>query len=97
MVSIHISFLLKKDSRYLKKLKILTFLLIFFFIIFQPPPRPELIDHKVIDGHIIPNRVLFTSPVALQEPFPTLAFEDNLKVTISFFTQSDGRSTKSMF
>ncbi|CAO1432098.1 unnamed protein product [Diamesa tonsa] len=61
---------------------------------FKPPPRPDMIDKKVIDGHIIPNRVMFTAPARLDEPFPTLAFEDNLKVTITFFTQNDGKHTK---
>lgn len=53
-----------------------------------------MIDKKVIDGHIIPNRVMFTAPARLDEPFPTLAFEDNLKVTITFFTQNDGKHIK---
>lgn len=56
-----------------------------------------MIDKKVIDGHIIPNRVMFTAPARLDEPFPTLAFEDNLKVTITFFTQNDGKHTKRKF
>lgn len=53
-----------------------------------------MIDKKVIDGHIIPNRVMFTAPARLDEPYPTLAFEDNLKVTITFFTQNDGKHIK---
>lgn len=54
-----------------------------------------MIDNKVIDGHIIPNRVVFTSSAPIEVPFKTLAFEDNLKVTISFFTQGEGRTKKS--
>jgi hypothetical protein len=61
----------------------------------QPPPRPELIDKKVIDGHVIPNHVIFTSSATLDHPFETEAFEDNLKVTATFFTQNDGKSAKS--
>ncbi|KAG5673151.1 hypothetical protein PVAND_003219 [Polypedilum vanderplanki] len=61
---------------------------------FKPPPRPELIDKKVIDGHVIPNHVIFTSSATLDHPFETEAFEDNLKVTATFFTQNDGKSAK---
>uniref|UniRef100_U5EXZ7 Putative fasciclin 1 n=1 Tax=Corethrella appendiculata TaxID=1370023 RepID=U5EXZ7_9DIPT len=61
---------------------------------FKPPPRPDMIDKKVIDGHVIPNKVIFTEPAPLDEPLETLAFEDNVKVTITFFTQTDGKSTK---
>lgn len=63
----------------------------------QPSPRPDLIDKKVIDGHVIPNKVIFTSSAAIDEPYYTLAFEDNLKVTVSFFTQQSGKETKSKF
>ncbi|XP_063703463.1 fasciclin-1 isoform X2 [Culicoides brevitarsis] len=61
---------------------------------FKPSPRPDLIDKKVIDGHVIPNKVIFTSSAAIEEPYYTLAFEDNLKVTVSFFTQHAGKETK---
>jgi hypothetical protein len=54
-----------------------------------------LIDKKVIDGHVIPNHVIFTSSAKLDHPFPTAAMEDNLKVTATFFTQNDGKSSKS--
>ena len=43
-----------------------------------------MIDTKVIDGHVIPNHVLFVNPTTKNVPFETLAFGDNLKVTISF-------------
>lgn len=65
--------------------------------LFQPHPRPELIDQKVIDGHIIPNRVVFTKSAPIEQPFETLAFEDNIKVTITFFTQGEGRNLKSKY
>lgn len=53
------------------------------------------IDHQVIDGHVIPNQVLFTAPTPSNKPYETLAFGDNLKVTISFSTEhSDKGSDK---
>ncbi|XP_062536830.1 fasciclin-1 isoform X2 [Armigeres subalbatus] len=61
---------------------------------FKPPPRPDMIDRKVIDGHVIPNRVIFTAPAPLDDPLETLAFEDNLKVTITFFKQGEGKNAK---
>lgn len=54
-----------------------------------------MIDKKVIDGHVIPNHVIFTAPAHLEHPYSTEAFEDNLKVTATFFTQNDGKQTKS--
>lgn len=63
----------------------------------QPGSRPEKIDAKVIDGHVIPNKVLFTEPAAKDTPFQTLAFGDNLKVTISFTKQTDGKTSQSKF
>ena len=53
-----------------------------------------MIDKKVIDGHVIPNHVIFTSPAHLEHPYSTEAFEDNLKVTATFFTQNDGKQNK---
>lgn len=55
-----------------------------------------MIDKKVIDGHVIPNNVVFTSSAPIEEPFETLAFEDNMKVTVTFFTQGEGKRAKSM-
>ncbi|GAB0092810.1 fasciclin-1 [Sergentomyia squamirostris] len=60
---------------------------------FKPPPRADLFDKKVIDGHVIANRVLFTVAAPYGEPLPTLAFEDNLKVQITF-SQSEGKPAK---
>ncbi|XP_037921573.1 fasciclin-1 isoform X4 [Hermetia illucens] len=57
---------------------------------FKPSPRPDLIDRKVIDGHVIPNRVIFTTSAPLETPQTTLAFEDNIKVSVSFFSQKEG-------
>ncbi|XP_047100720.1 fasciclin-1 isoform X1 [Schistocerca piceifrons] len=61
---------------------------------FKPLPRPEKIDQKVIDGHIIPNHVLFTSATPLDEEYETLAFTDMLRVVISFTMESDGKAHK---
>lgn len=61
----------------------------------QPPPRPDLIDRKVIDGHVIPHHVIFTAPARLEHAYETIAFEDNLKVTATFFTSTDGKQPKS--
>lgn len=58
---------------------------------FQPQPRPELIDIRVVDGHIIPDKVLFTKATSDDIPYPTLAFSDNIKVTISFAKTDDGK------
>lgn len=54
-----------------------------------------MIDKKVIDGHVIPGRVIFTSSAHMEHAYETEAFEDNLKVTATFFTQNDGKQTKS--
>lgn len=56
----------------------------------QPHPRPELIDARVVDGHVIPNLVLFTRATPDDHPYETLAFSDNLKVTISFSKTEEG-------
>lgn len=50
----------------------------------QPEPRPQKIDTLVIDGHVIPNHVLFTAPTPDNVQHPTLVFSENLKVTVSF-------------
>ncbi|KAF7270341.1 hypothetical protein GWI33_016702 [Rhynchophorus ferrugineus] len=47
--------------------------------------RAVLIDDKIIDGHVIPKQVLFTTPTAKDTAFPTLANGDNnIRVLISF-------------
>ncbi|XP_032785978.2 fasciclin-1 isoform X3 [Daphnia magna] len=48
----------------------------------------DKIDPKVIDGHIVPNVALFSRPAIRGRPVQTLAFSDNLKVTISFSNES---------
>ncbi|XP_017761182.1 PREDICTED: fasciclin-1 [Eufriesea mexicana] len=56
---------------------------------FQPSPRPEKVDRVVIDGHVIPNHVLFTTPTPHNVPYETLTFTDNVKVTVSFLKEHD--------
>ncbi|XP_031368995.1 fasciclin-1 isoform X4 [Apis dorsata] len=56
---------------------------------FRPSPRPEKVDRVVIDGHVIPNHVLFTTPTPHNVPYQTLAFSDNVKVTVSFLKEHD--------
>lgn len=51
---------------------------------FKPEPRPQKIDKLVIDGHVLPNEVLFTSPTPDNVEYKTLVFSDNLRVTVSF-------------
>lgn len=53
-----------------------------------------MIDDKVIDGHVIPDHVLFTAATHHDMPYETLAFSDNLKVTVSFTTEPDQASGK---
>lgn len=64
---------------------------------FKPPPRSDLFDAKVIDAHIIPDRVIFTAAASLNDPLETLTFEDNLKVQVTFFTEGEGKHTKCEF
>ncbi|XP_068082628.1 fasciclin-1 [Anabrus simplex] len=61
---------------------------------FKPPPRPEKIDQKVIDGHIIPSHALFTRATPSEVEYETLAFTDMMRVTISFTTQTDGKTSR---
>ncbi|XP_026321958.1 fasciclin-1 isoform X2 [Hyposmocoma kahamanoa] len=57
---------------------------------FKPTTRSDLIDEKVVDGHVIPHHVLFTQATEDSKEFETLAFSDNVKVTISFSTTVNG-------
>ncbi|XP_068155176.1 fasciclin-1 isoform X4 [Drosophila tropicalis] len=58
---------------------------------FKVATRSSLVDAKVIDGHVIPNTVIFTAASRHDEPKTSAAFEDLLKVTVSFFKQKDGK------
>ncbi|XP_076682285.1 fasciclin 1 Fas1 domain-containing isoform X3 [Andrena cerasifolii] len=62
---------------------------------FKPTPRPEKVDRVVIDGHVIPNHVLFTAATPDNLPYETLAFSDNVKVTVSFLKAQDKVYVKS--
>lgn len=53
-----------------------------------------MVDKKVIDGHIISDKVIFTASAPDNQPFETLAFDDNIKVTIAFFTEGEGKTRK---
>lgn len=61
---------------------------------FLPSQRADMLDDKVIDGHVIPNHVLFSSATPHDHPYETLAFGDNLKVTVTFKTETDSSSEK---
>lgn len=58
----------------------------------QLSARSSLVDGKVIDGHVIPNTVIFTAAAQHDDPKASAAFEDLLKVTVSFFKQKNGKS-----
>uniref|UniRef100_B3NZC8 GG21753 n=1 Tax=Drosophila erecta TaxID=7220 RepID=B3NZC8_DROER len=58
---------------------------------FKLSARSSLVDAKVIDGHVIPNTVIFTAAAQHDDPKTSAAFEDLLKVTVSFFKQKNGK------
>lgn len=62
---------------------------------FKPEPRPQKVDHLVIDGHVIPNHILFTVPTPENVYYETLVFSDNLKVTVSFLMEHNKVYVKS--
>lgn len=66
-------------------------------IFFQPTTRSDLIDEKVVDGHVIPHHVLFTKATPDTKEFETLAFSDNVKVIVSFSTAMNGREEISKY
>ena len=41
-------------------------------------------DGQVIDGHIVPNVVLFARTAINGRPVQTLSFKDDLKITVAF-------------
>ncbi|XP_048524013.1 fasciclin-1 [Dendroctonus ponderosae] len=55
--------------------------------------RAGLIDDYIIDGHVIPREVLFTTPTKKDSPFPTLANSDNVIRVIISFTQEQRDKT----
>ncbi|XP_017004479.1 fasciclin-1 isoform X1 [Drosophila takahashii] len=58
---------------------------------FKLTARSSLVDAKVVDGHVIPNTVIFTAAAQHDDPKTSAAFEDLLKVTVSFFKQKNGK------
>ncbi|XP_043651936.1 fasciclin-1 isoform X10 [Drosophila teissieri] len=58
---------------------------------FKLSARSSLVDGKVIDGHVIPNTVIFTAAAQHDDPKTSAAFGDLLKVTVSFFKQKNGK------
>uniref|UniRef100_A0A182MZW6 FAS1 domain-containing protein n=1 Tax=Anopheles dirus TaxID=7168 RepID=A0A182MZW6_9DIPT len=63
---------------------------------FKAPPYPTLsmVDKRVIDGHVIPNKAIFTTPAPYGQPLETLQFEEDLRVTITFFRYDTGKNTR---
>ncbi|XP_053664791.1 fasciclin-1 [Anopheles marshallii] len=63
---------------------------------FKVPPHPTLsmVDKRVIDGHIIPNKAIFTTPAPYGQALETLQFEDDLRVTITFFRHDTGKNAR---
>nr|XP_032512691.1 fasciclin-1 isoform X3 [Danaus plexippus plexippus] len=59
---------------------------------FKPTTRSDLIDGKVVDGHVIPHHVLFTQATPDGEEFKSMAFSDNVKVIISFTSTPNGKN-----
>lgn len=55
----------------------------------------EDVDKSVIEGHVIPQHVLFTSPTPNEKPYATAAFSENMQVTISFSTDHKKRKSES--
>ncbi|ODM98817.1 Fasciclin-1 [Orchesella cincta] len=53
------------------------------------------VDSKVIDGHVIPNHVIFLRPSELRRQYETAAFSSSLPVFVEFDRpeNSDGRCT----
>ncbi|ETN65260.1 Fasciclin-1 precursor [Anopheles darlingi] len=59
-------------------------------------PRSSLtrLDRVGLEGHVIPDRVLFTACAPYNEPLQTLAFGENVKITISFVSYGTGRDAR---
>ncbi|XP_052873274.1 fasciclin-1 [Anopheles cruzii] len=52
------------------------------------------LDRMALEGHIVPGRALFTVPAPYDEPFPTLAFGDNTKITVNLIHYGTGRESR---
>ncbi|KAL1505831.1 hypothetical protein ABEB36_005303 [Hypothenemus hampei] len=55
--------------------------------------RASMIDSYIIDGHVIPREVLFTTPTKKDHPFHTLANSDNVIRVVISFTQEQRENT----
>ncbi|CAG9823260.1 unnamed protein product [Phaedon cochleariae] len=55
--------------------------------------RAALIDEKIIDGHVIPKQVLFTTPTKKDVGYQTLANSDNDIRVVIIFTQEQRGTT----
>nr|XP_023012184.1 fasciclin-1 isoform X2 [Leptinotarsa decemlineata] len=55
--------------------------------------RAALIDEKIIDGHVIPKQVLFTTPTKKDVGYQTLANSDNDLRVVIMFTQEQRERT----
>ncbi|KAK5649981.1 hypothetical protein RI129_001010 [Pyrocoelia pectoralis] len=64
----------------------------FFIPIDEGILHSDLIDNKTIDGHLVPNKVLFTAPTQRDIAFETAANGDNLKVYITFFQEPNDKT-----
>lgn len=51
---------------------------------FLKKSRVDNVDEKVIDAHVIYNKVLFLNPTSENKIFETAAFSDSVKVVVSF-------------
>uniref|UniRef100_A0A8D9EBW2 Fasciclin-1 n=1 Tax=Cacopsylla melanoneura TaxID=428564 RepID=A0A8D9EBW2_9HEMI len=80
----------KSDSRY-------TFFIPVDAGFEDPTNRAGAIDEKIIDGHIIPHHVLFTTPTPFDVQYETLAFGDMVKVTIAFKREIEGKESNAIY
>uniref|UniRef100_A0A8D8RZB0 Fasciclin-1 n=1 Tax=Cacopsylla melanoneura TaxID=428564 RepID=A0A8D8RZB0_9HEMI len=80
----------KSDSRY-------TFFIPVDAGFEDPTNRAGAIDEKIIDGHIIPHHVLFTTPTPFDVQYETLAFGDMVKVTIAFKREIEGKESTAIY
>ncbi|KFB39353.1 AGAP000968-PA-like protein [Anopheles sinensis] len=60
----------------------------------QPHNLMNMIDSKVIDGHIIPNKTIFIAPAPYGLPQQTMAFEDALRITVTFFRYGEVKDAR---
>uniref|UniRef100_A0AAG5DWS1 FAS1 domain-containing protein n=1 Tax=Anopheles atroparvus TaxID=41427 RepID=A0AAG5DWS1_ANOAO len=54
----------------------------------------NMIDQKVVDGHIIPNKSIFIAPAPYGLPQQTMAFDDALRITVTFYQYGEGKDAR---